>query len=272
MAEAREIPPGTYNLKLGETFQSNVEKSAYHTLRFDFKPKSVASESETYLAFGGNSDVQVAVPGEGDSLTIYKGSQKAVKQDKECLLFFDSDTGELRLEKLTSNISVKKTRDADETSVSFLRMEIQKLRGGTNMDDEEMDDERVCFENRSTSSSSSSSSSDSGDLDSDSDSSSGETPAAPANENKSTTNHFDGLETSSDEEDANNSGSGEDDDELQDALEQQLNCASAPLIGSGETGHVEPPKLPAYSSTQNFHSNTKKVLDDLQLSESSDED
>lgn len=33
MAEAREIPPGTYNLKLGETFQSNVEKSAYHTLR-----------------------------------------------------------------------------------------------------------------------------------------------------------------------------------------------------------------------------------------------
>lgn len=40
------------------------------------------------------------------------------------------------------------SRDADETSVSFLRMEIQKLRGGTNMDDEEMDDERVCFENR----------------------------------------------------------------------------------------------------------------------------
>uniref|UniRef100_A0A0N5ARD5 Ell-associated factor Eaf n=1 Tax=Syphacia muris TaxID=451379 RepID=A0A0N5ARD5_9BILA len=216
MAEAREIPAGTYNLKLGETFQNNEEKSAYHTLRFDFKPKSVASESETFLAFGGNGDVQVAVPGEGDSLTIYKGSQKAVKQDKECLLFFDPDTGELRLEKLTSNISVKKTRlvvlfrDTDETNVNFLRNEIQKLRGASNVDDEEMDD------GRSTSSSSSSSSSDSSDRDSDSDSSSGETPAGvSSNDNKNVSSHFGEMETSSDEEDVNNSGSGEDDDDLQ---------------------------------------------------------
>lgn len=33
MAEVREIPSGTYNLKLGETFQSHGDKPAYHALK-----------------------------------------------------------------------------------------------------------------------------------------------------------------------------------------------------------------------------------------------
>lgn len=41
---------------------------------------------------------------------IWKGSQKPIRGDKECLLLFDKTTGELRLEKLASNISVKATR------------------------------------------------------------------------------------------------------------------------------------------------------------------
>uniref|UniRef100_A0A914URC5 Ell-associated factor Eaf n=1 Tax=Plectus sambesii TaxID=2011161 RepID=A0A914URC5_9BILA len=62
MAEMKEIPPGSYDLKLGETFGKNPSQVAYQTLRYDFKPKSVSAESETYIAFGDNSDVTIAVP------------------------------------------------------------------------------------------------------------------------------------------------------------------------------------------------------------------
>lgn len=41
---------------------------------------------------------------------IFKGSQKPVKGNKECLLIFDRNTNELRIEKLASNIHVKQTR------------------------------------------------------------------------------------------------------------------------------------------------------------------
>lgn len=54
--------------------------------------------------------LQIAVPGEGDALTVFKGAQKPVKSEKECLLFFDHSTGEMRIEKLSSIMSVKKTR------------------------------------------------------------------------------------------------------------------------------------------------------------------
>lgn len=45
-----------------------------------------------------------------DNLTVYKGSKKPIKGDKECILVFDHVTRQCRLEKLASNISVKKTR------------------------------------------------------------------------------------------------------------------------------------------------------------------
>lgn len=133
MAEVREIPAGTYNLKFGDSFCERGEKPVYHTLRcmvlsvidqlttlyistvidintnemlneiiqkhlyhilrypsnvteardrivlvhtnrlfsyslllkntfpVDFKPKSLAGEKETFIAFGGNGDVQVAL-------------------------------------------------------------------------------------------------------------------------------------------------------------------------------------------------------------------
>ncbi|VDK52706.1 unnamed protein product [Anisakis simplex] len=272
MAEARDIPAGTYDLKLGETFQDAADKPAYHTLRFDFKPKSVASETETYLAFGGNGDVQVAVPGEGDSLTIYKGARKPVKVDKECLLFFDHNTGEVRLEKLSSNISVKKTRDTDEATVSVIRNEIRKLRKKAQKsvvnegEDEEMDDAK------SSSGSSSSSSSESGE-DSDSDSSSSSARRSTAGTAKE-------ADADSSDGEGNNSASGSnDDDDLQDQLEQQLNADSMPAIeniSSYQNNAKHQASSNSYSSQShhnNHTNNTKKLLDDdLQLSESSDDD
>lgn len=48
--------------------------------------------------------------GEGQRPTIFKGAKKAIKGDKECLLVYDERTKELRLERVSANIFVKKTR------------------------------------------------------------------------------------------------------------------------------------------------------------------
>ncbi|OZC06773.1 hypothetical protein X798_06236 [Onchocerca flexuosa] len=230
MAEVREIPSGTYNLKLGESFHERGEKPVYHTLRFDFKPKSLAGEKETFIVFGGNGDVQVAVPGEGDALTVFKGAQKPVKGEKECLLFFDHLTGEMRIEKLSSIMSVKKTRDKGQLLEQLLIYS-------------------------SSSGSSTVASSESGDSDSECNDGSRRS-ASMVSKNM----HI------SDDSRSRSSDSGDDDD-LQEALEQQLRSQSMPLIEETKQKQIKsypPPPL---------HSNTKKLLhDDLQLSESSDED
>lgn len=60
---------------------------------------------------GSNNQVQVTVPhldGSGVPKTVFKGNQK--KYTKECVLIIDKTTGECTLERLTNNISVKKTR------------------------------------------------------------------------------------------------------------------------------------------------------------------
>ncbi|ETN81148.1 hypothetical protein NECAME_02190 [Necator americanus] len=130
MAETKDIAPGTYTLELGKTFteQRRTDGPSYHTLRYDFKPMSVASsDSDTFIALGANGDVHVAVPTDGENMTVFKGSKKEAKA-KECLLFFDKKTGKLRLEKIASNINVKKTRDLDPSVENVLRSEMARLR------------------------------------------------------------------------------------------------------------------------------------------------
>lgn len=63
------------------------------------------------MEVGTNNQVNVTVPhldGSGVPKTLFKGNQK--KYTKECVLIIDKNTGECTLERLTSNISVKKTR------------------------------------------------------------------------------------------------------------------------------------------------------------------
>lgn len=60
---------------------------------------------------GTGNQVQVTVPhldGSGVPKTVFKGNQK--NYTKECVLIIDKTTGEITLEKLSHNISVKKTR------------------------------------------------------------------------------------------------------------------------------------------------------------------
>ncbi|KAM3862506.1 ELL-associated factor 2 [Diretmus argenteus] len=114
-------------LKLGETFE-NHPKSAYHTVRYDFKPASIDTSCEGELEVGKGEQVTITLPNlEGSTapVTVFKGSKRPYM--KECILIVNHDTGEYRLEKLNSNIAVKKTR-AEGSSKIHCRMEQQTSR------------------------------------------------------------------------------------------------------------------------------------------------
>ncbi|KAG7255627.1 hypothetical protein CRUP_038839, partial [Coryphaenoides rupestris] len=80
-------------LKLGETFEKHP-KSAYHT-------------------------------GSTAPVTVFKGSKRPYM--KECILIVNHDTGEYRLEKLNSNIAVKKTRQGSSKVQSRLEQQTSRL-------------------------------------------------------------------------------------------------------------------------------------------------
>nr|XP_061799601.1 ELL-associated factor 2-like isoform X1 [Nerophis lumbriciformis] len=112
-------------LKLGETFEKHP-KSAYHTVRYDFKPASIDTAREGDLEVGKGEQVTITLPNlEGSSapVTVFKGSKRSYM--KECILIVNHDTGEYRLEKLSSNIAVKKTR-AEGSSKIHSRLEQQQ--------------------------------------------------------------------------------------------------------------------------------------------------
>uniref|UniRef100_A0A3P8QN97 Transcription elongation factor Eaf N-terminal domain-containing protein n=1 Tax=Astatotilapia calliptera TaxID=8154 RepID=A0A3P8QN97_ASTCA len=119
-------------LKLGETFEKHP-KSAYHTVRYDFKPASIDTSCEGELEVGKGEQVTITLPNlEGSSapVTVFKGSKRPYM--KECILIVNHDTGEYRLEKLNSNIAVKKTR-AEGSSKIHSRLEQQTSRLGQQM-------------------------------------------------------------------------------------------------------------------------------------------
>uniref|UniRef100_A0A9J7ZBT2 ELL associated factor 2 n=1 Tax=Cyprinus carpio carpio TaxID=630221 RepID=A0A9J7ZBT2_CYPCA len=114
-------------LKLGETFEKQP-KSAFHTVRYDFKPASIDTTCEGELEVGKGEQVTVTLPnleGSITPVTVFKGSKRPYM--KECVLIVNHDTGEYRLEKLSSNIAVKKTR-AEGSSKIQSRLEQQTSR------------------------------------------------------------------------------------------------------------------------------------------------
>ncbi|KAK7154043.1 hypothetical protein R3I94_007417 [Phoxinus phoxinus] len=114
-------------LKLGETFEKQP-KSAFHTVRYDFKPASIDTTCEGDLEVGKGEQVTITLPNlEGSTapVTVFKGSKRPYM--KECILIVNHDTGEYRLEKLSSNIAVKKTR-AEGSSKVQSRLEQQTSR------------------------------------------------------------------------------------------------------------------------------------------------
>ncbi|CAH2108031.1 unnamed protein product [Euphydryas editha] len=110
MADKHSLNYDVRELKLGTSFTNN-KTSQYHTIKYDFKPASVDVNKMATVDVGTNNQVTVTVPhldGAGVPQTVFKGSQRPYT--KECVLIIDRVTGEITLEKLSSNIQVKKTR------------------------------------------------------------------------------------------------------------------------------------------------------------------
>ncbi|CAK1601259.1 unnamed protein product [Parnassius mnemosyne] len=110
MADKHSLNYDVRELKLGASFTNN-KASQYHTIKYDFKPASVDMNKMATVDVGTNNQVTVTVPhldGAGVPQTVFKGSQRPYT--KECVLIIDRVTGEITLEKLSSNIQVKKTR------------------------------------------------------------------------------------------------------------------------------------------------------------------
>ncbi|XP_055481044.1 ELL-associated factor 2 [Psammomys obesus] len=112
-------------LRLGESFEKQP-RCAFHTVRYDFKPASIDTSCEGSLEVGKGEQVTITLPnieGSTPPVTVFKGSKRPYL--KECILIINHDTGECRLEKLSSNITVKKTRVEGSSKIQY-RLEQQQ--------------------------------------------------------------------------------------------------------------------------------------------------
>ncbi|EDV59697.2 ell-associated factor Eaf [Drosophila erecta] len=112
LAERLNIGEEVRELKLGATFNPKNTSTAFHTIKYDFKPASVDTSRMASVDVGSNNQVTVTVPNSESSgvpHTVYKGNQR--EYAKECLMIYDKETGAITIEKLNHNIQVKKTRN-----------------------------------------------------------------------------------------------------------------------------------------------------------------
>lgn len=119
-------------LKLGDSFEKKP-RCAFHTVRYDFKPASIDTSCEGDLEVGKGEQVTITLPnieGSTTPVSVFKGSKKPYL--KECILIINHDTGECRLEKLSSNITVKKTRVEGSSKIQYRReQQPQQMRNST---------------------------------------------------------------------------------------------------------------------------------------------
>jgi len=62
MAEKFGLNGEVKELKIGRTFEKNPGQSAFHTVRYDFKPASVDSSRDGVLTVDENKSVSITVP------------------------------------------------------------------------------------------------------------------------------------------------------------------------------------------------------------------
>ncbi|XP_068716247.1 ELL-associated factor 1-like isoform X1 [Montipora capricornis] len=108
-----------YELRLGNSFHSRGgPKTAFHTIRYDFKPASVDTTRPAELVVGEKNEVTVTVPHVQDnSNTIYRGSKRSCT--KEFILVVDKDKKTFTLERIESTIpQLKKVRSSRQAPKS----------------------------------------------------------------------------------------------------------------------------------------------------------
>jgi ELL-associated factor len=100
-----------YRVKLGRTFTFPKE-NAFHTIKYDFKPKSVDVSQPGRMKVNGD-EVSVSLPvsqaESSDDVYLFKGARRSCA--KECVLIINTTTGEAILEKITNTVQLKGVRD-----------------------------------------------------------------------------------------------------------------------------------------------------------------
>ncbi|XP_064647568.1 ELL-associated factor 1-like isoform X2 [Lineus longissimus] len=98
-----------HELKLGSSF--STKDQTFHSIRYDFKPASMDTNQVAAVQVGKGNEVTVSVPhieGASSSHTDFKGNKRP--SQKDCVLIIDHETGEIKLEKLSYMVQLKKTR------------------------------------------------------------------------------------------------------------------------------------------------------------------
>ncbi|KAL9967991.1 hypothetical protein ACROYT_G026315 [Oculina patagonica] len=106
-----------FELKLGSSFHSKGgPKTAFHTMRYDFKPASVDTTRPAELVVGDTNEITVTVPHVQDSgNTVYRGSKRSCT--KEFILVVDKDKKTFTLERIESTVpQLKKVRSSNQSS------------------------------------------------------------------------------------------------------------------------------------------------------------
>jgi len=111
----KQFGTGSHSLKIGKSFEKN-NANAYHSIRYDFKPSSIDESREGSLEVEEKSSVSVTLPHtDGLGSTNFKGSAKPAN-NKDCVLIIDWETGEFRLERVSNQILLKKTREKNPSA------------------------------------------------------------------------------------------------------------------------------------------------------------
>uniref|UniRef100_A0A0K0G137 Ell-associated factor Eaf n=1 Tax=Strongyloides venezuelensis TaxID=75913 RepID=A0A0K0G137_STRVS len=81
------LPIGVYQINIGESLLSKENNKTFHSIKYDFRPASIsAGGAETFLQFSQNNYANVAIENESNnSLTLYKGSDNKISNNKECM-------------------------------------------------------------------------------------------------------------------------------------------------------------------------------------------
>ena len=105
----------------------NVNKNLTHT-RFnyiyfedDFTPASIDKNQEGKVTIGAKNDVTILVPhveGSAQKHTQFTGNKQPAST-KECVLVFDTRTGEFTLERLQSNFILKRSRLVNKIDIKI---------------------------------------------------------------------------------------------------------------------------------------------------------
>jgi len=108
-----------HRLHIGESYTGQLQ---YHSVKYDFKPPSIDFDKEGILESDGTK-CKIRLPNKikneqpAKQSTVYEGKIQEI--EKECILIIDRKTNTITLERVTSKVSVRNTREKDDKAHDF---------------------------------------------------------------------------------------------------------------------------------------------------------